>query len=178
MSVKYRVFFLVIPILCVPSGCNQKLPESVAEPAGERNKGAATGSTAPSQNNALPAGKTSGSTASDSTFELAAHTSDSYAVGKKASFTIILKPRGEYHINQPFPTSVTTRVPKAIALEKPQLLKADAKRFSEQQVQFEVGFTASESGEYQLNALVNFAVCTPKTCIPLRKNLTVLLKVN
>jgi len=136
------------------------LPESASDPATERTTTAVTQS------------------ATDSSYELTAHPADSYSVGKKAAFTILIKPRGEYHLNQQFPTSVTTRVPKSIALEKPQLDKDDAKLFSEQQVKFEVAFSASEAGEYEAKALVNFAVCTAKTCIPLRKNLTVLLKVN
>lgn len=171
--------FPVLFVLCIANGCNQKTPESVSDPTIERTQApAAESAETPPSNSALQTEKTSGSTASDSTFELAAHWEKSYAAEKKAAFTISLKPRGEYHINQQFPTSVKAQAPNAIALDKTELLKADAAFFSEKQVKFDVPFTPSEAGEHEVNALVNFAVCTAKTCIPIRKNLTVLLKVN
>ena len=171
--------FSVLLVPCIAGGCDQKTPESVSEPTVERTQTpAAASAETPPPNSALQTEKTSGSAASDSTFELAAHWEKSYAVGKKAAFTMSLKPRGEYHINQQFPTSVKAQAPNAIALDKTQLLKADAALFSEKQVKFDVQFTPSEAGDHEVNALFNFAVCTAKTCIPLRKNLTVLLKVN
>lgn len=160
MPVAIRVLFSVALILGLVSGCHQNSAQSASEPAAERTTTAVSRS------------------ATDSAYELAAHPADSYSVGKKAAFTISIKPRGAYHLNQEFPTSVTSEVPKSIALEKPQLVKADAKLFSEQQIQFEVAFSASEAGEFKVTALVDFAVCTAKTCIPLRKNLPVSLKVN
>jgi hypothetical protein len=170
--------FSVLLVFWFASGCNQKLPESVSEPTVERTTKTAAPSETPSQNTTPTTEKTSGKTAIDSSFELLAHPADSYTKGEKAAFTISLKPRGEYYINQEFPTSVTTQVPKSIALEKSKLVKADATLFSKKQVKFKVVFSPSEAGKHEVNALVNFAVCTAKTCTPLRKNLTVLLKVN
>ncbi len=157
MRVTIRIFFSIVVMLYFACGCNKKLPESATEPTDER---------------------TNKTDALNSSFELTAHPADSYSVGKKANFSITLKPQGEYYINQQYPTSVTTSVPKSIALEKPKLLKADAMLFSKQQAKFEVAFTPSEAGEHEVNALVGFAVCTKKTCTPLQKNLSVLLKVN
>lgn len=172
MRIKKRFYSVGLVVVLGSLGCNPTAPESVSDPIDKR-----TGKSAASSDG-LSADRSGVDLAVDSTYELSAQCADRYPAGSRGTFGILLRPRGPYHINQQFPTSVTMTAPSTVSLDKTRLLKPDAEVFSEQKVRFEIPFSSQQKGEHKLNALVNFAVCTAKTCIPLQKNLTITLKVD
>ena len=103
---------------------------------------------------------------------------DSYRAGKLGKFSVILTPRGAYHINQEYPTSITLKTPVGLSLSKSRFLKSDALEFNEKIAKFEVTFTPEKAGVYATEVKASFAMCTSKTCIPLDKTLAVTLSVD
>jgi hypothetical protein len=116
----------------------------------------------------------------DPTFELAAASAGPYATDKLASFAISLKPRGEYHINQDFPISVSVQLSAGSAgidFPKAKLDKPQAAEFDEQLARFDVPFTPRAAGMHKVEAQVKLAVCTPENCVPVERTLAVVLPV-
>jgi len=115
--------------------------------------------------------------AEDPSFELRASASGPYTAGEQGSFGIQLTPRGEYHVNEQFPLRVRPCAADGVTLPSPELDNEDAAEHTEQTARFDVPFTASEAGEHRVSAIVDFAVCTPETCIPETRTVAVLLPV-
>lgn len=113
----------------------------------------------------------------DPTFELRAVPSGPYAPGKLGSFAVSLEPRGEYHINQDFPMSVSVSPSAAIDFPKANLEKPEAAQFGEELARFDVPFTPKAAGSHTIEAKVRFAVCTPENCVPDERTLAVVLPV-
>lgn len=112
----------------------------------------------------------------DKTFKLALVSEPEYAAGTPAKLKLVLEARGGYHVNQDYPIRIDFKAPAAVKLEKASLGKADATEFGEPAAKFEVPFTAT-SGAHELTADVDFAVCTPETCMPDQRKLAVALHV-
>jgi hypothetical protein len=112
----------------------------------------------------------------DKTFKLALVSEPGYTAGTPAKLKLVLEARGGYHVNQDYPIRIDLKAPAAVKLDKASLGKADAVEFGEPSAKFEVPFTAS-SGAHQLTADVDFAVCTPETCMPDQRTLAVALQV-
>jgi hypothetical protein len=118
----------------------------------------------------------------DPTFELAVAPAGPYAAGKLGSFAVSLKPRGEYHINQDFPMSVSVQdnagdPPGSLEFPKSKLDKPEAAEFGEQLARFDVPFTPKSAGAHKVVVDVKFAVCTPENCVPDERTLAVMLPV-
>jgi hypothetical protein len=112
----------------------------------------------------------------DKTFKLALVSEPAYTAGAPAKLKLVLEARGGYHVNQDYPIKIDLKAPAAVKLAKASLGKADAAEFGEPAAKFDVPFTA-ESGAHQLTADVDFAVCTPETCMPDQRTLAVSLNV-
>ncbi|MBW2463148.1 MAG: hypothetical protein JRH11_15970 [Deltaproteobacteria bacterium] len=113
----------------------------------------------------------------DPTFELRATASDTYANGELAQFDIRITPKGEYHMNEEFPTTITVHTVDGVAFPKSELEAGDAAEFGEALARFDVPFTASAAGEHRVVCDVSFAVCTASNCIPENRTLAVVLAV-
>lgn len=144
---------------------NKDKPGAAVEPA-----------TLPEKDDEKPA-TASRSSYMDPSFELRASPAGPYNTGKLGRFVVTIRPRGEYHINQKYPTSVSITAPPSLSLFKTILKKEHAVAFGEQLVRFEVPFTPAQSGSHQVQSLVAFAVCTAKVCIPHKKPLALTLSV-
>ena len=113
----------------------------------------------------------------DPSFELRANAHGPYTAGTQGTFEILLTPRGNYHVNQDYPMSVTLTGPDAVAFPSAELGNDDAAERTLQRARFDVPFTASAAGEQRVTVDVDFAVCTPETCMPDRRTLALLLPV-
>jgi hypothetical protein len=113
----------------------------------------------------------------DPSFELALTPTPPYTVGKLASFSLSLKARGEFHVNQDYPIDISLKGSDGIALPKAQLKKPDAAAFEEKLARFDVPFTASKAGQQRVEADVKFAVCTKENCVPDERTLALVLPV-
>lgn len=133
---------------------------------------------APTAPAAAPAAPAAAATPSieDKTFKLALVSEPEYTAGAPAKLKLVLEARGGYHVNQDYPIRVDLKAPAAVKLDKTSLGKADAAEFGEPAARFELPFTA-QSGSHQLTADVDFAVCTPETCMPDQRKLAIALNV-
>jgi hypothetical protein len=112
----------------------------------------------------------------DNTFKLALVSEPEYTAGAPARLQLLLEAKGGYHVNQDYPIRIDLKAPAAVKLQKPSLGKPDAAEFGEHKARFDVPFSA-DKGSYQLSAEVDFAVCTPETCVPDQRTLAVSLSV-
>jgi hypothetical protein len=112
----------------------------------------------------------------DNTFKLTLVSEPEYTAGAPARLQLLLEAKGGYHVNQDYPIRVDLKAPAAVKLQKPSLGKPDAAEFGEHKARFDLPFSA-DKGSHQLMADVDFAVCTPETCVPDQRTLAVSLSV-
>lgn len=143
------------------------------EEVGE-SRGSQTSPPSPGSEQAEP-----GPLAEDTTYELRATAAGPYAAGQAGTFEIRLTPRGEYHVNTDprFPFGIVLSGPDGVQFAEGSLDREDAAEFSEQQARFAVAFTPRAAGEHRVTATVDFAVCTPSTCLPEQRTLALVLPV-
>ena len=94
------------------------------------------------------------------------------AVGKVGAAQVRVVPAEGYHTNKEFPTKLTVTAPAAVTVARATQSAADAKAFSPDRLEFEVGFTATAAGAHEILGDLRFAVCTPQTCIPVKEKVT------
>ncbi len=112
----------------------------------------------------------------ESGFELGSTTTGPFQAGQEGHFDIRLAATGHYHVNQDYPISVQITGPDGVTLPRATLARTEAAEFSEALARFEVPFTAT-AGHHELRALVDFAVCTPESCMPDTRTLAIALDV-
>ncbi len=117
-----------------------------------------------------------GPSVEDNTFKLSLVSEPEYSAGSAATVKLVLEARGNYHVNQDYPIKIDLKAPAGVTLPKPSLGKPDAAEFGEKIARFEVPFTAP-AGAHELSADVDFAVCTPETCVPDQRKLAIKLAV-
>lgn len=115
--------------------------------------------------------------AEDPTFELRATTSGPYAPGEEGRFDIALTPRGNYHVNTQYPMAIRLQGPGEVSFPQAELDVDDAAEIVEPRARFQVPFTPRAAGEHRVVAEVDFAVCTPESCMPDCRTLAVVLPV-
>ncbi len=98
------------------------------------------------------------------------------AAGSEASFKVVVKPKGHWHFNLDFPTSVKAAASEGMTVAKPVQKLDDATAKSEEGgAEWAVAVTPGAAGEGTVTCDVKFAVCTETTCDP--KKETIALKV-
>jgi hypothetical protein len=117
-----------------------------------------------------------GPSVEDNTFKLSLVSEPEYTAGSASTLKLVLEARGNYHVNQDYPIKVDLKAPAGMTLPKPSLGKPDAAEFGEKIARFELPFSATP-GAYELTADVDFAVCTPETCVPDQRKLAVKVAV-
>ena len=124
-----------------------------------------------------------GPSVEDVTFKLALSSSAPVAAGQTATVTLLLEARGGYHVNQEYPIRIDLgAAAPGLTLGKAaaptvSLGKPDARVFDEDKARFEVAYTALK-GSHSLLADVDFAVCTPSTCVPDRRKLALAVQAD
>jgi hypothetical protein len=101
-----------------------------------------------------------------------------YKAGELGRFVLQIEPRGEYHLNMEYPVEIAVTSDTGATFPKANLAKPDAAEFGEKKARFEVPFTAVAAGDQKVQCNVKFAVCTPETCVPDERNLTLAVAVN
>lgn len=99
------------------------------------------------------------------------------AVGKHAIVKLHLKPGQGYHVNKEFPVGVTLVSSAGVKTDKPKLGKADAARFDETGVDFDLDLVAAAPGKQVVAADMKFAVCSATACEPKREKVSFTLEV-
>ena len=87
-------------------------------------------------------------------------------VAERAVASVVVTPKGAFHVNTEYPVKLKLTAPDGVTLEKDTLRGADAKRFEKAGLDFEVAFTAAASGKKTFFGELKFAVCTDTECKP------------
>lgn len=98
------------------------------------------------------------------------------SAGVEASVTIKVRPKGEWHFNLDFPTSVKVEVPEGMKVAKAvQTLKDATSKSEEEGAIWSIKVTPERAGAGTLTCNVKFAVCTETTCDPKKETLALTL---
>ncbi|MFV8755778.1 hypothetical protein ACNOYE_34945 [Nannocystaceae bacterium ST9] len=98
-------------------------------------------------------------------------------VGAEGKVSIKIVPRGVWHMNLDYPTSLSVEPPAGVTVGKPKQKKEDAIKIEEQVAEFAVAFTASEAGDKTFTGEFKFAVCEEDTCVPKTEKLQFVVAV-
>ena len=109
-------------------------------------------------------------------FVLQSATPGPFQAGSEGHFDIRLEARGNHHVNQDYPISIQLTAAEGVTLPHATLGRPEAAEFTEALARFDVPFTAT-AGHHELRALVDFAVCTPESCMPDTRTLSIALDV-
>jgi len=175
----FRMLTAALLVATLVWGCDDA-PEDTVEPEPEATNPEGTEEAVdeePAAVEGAEADPEAGPLVEETTFELRATAAESYASGELAQFAIQITPKGEWHMNDEFPTTVTVREVDGVTFPKSDFEKSDAAEFAERSARFDVPFTASAAGEHRVVCDVSFAVCTDENCIPEERTLAVLLPV-
>jgi apolipoprotein N-acyltransferase len=89
------------------------------------------------------------------------------SAGVDTKVEVVVIPKGEFHFNLEFPTSMSLAAPAGVSVDKAKQSLADAVRKDEKNgASWDVAMTVSDAGEKAFSCDVKFAVCTDKTCDP------------
>lgn len=160
-----RDSFFVVSILCCGLAACSKSEQPAAAPAPTPAPAAAPAPQSPP-----------GPSVEDPTFKLSLVSEPEYTAGSASTLKLVLEARGNYHVNQDYPIKIDLKAPADVKLPKASLGKPDAAEFGEKIARFELPFTAP-AGAHELSADVDFAVCTPETCMPDQRKLAIKLAV-
>ena len=168
---------LLIPSLLVLTGCERGAPSPKADQhdhSQHQHDHAVAATRAEAEKPEAPAGPS----IETGSFVLAvAPVQQGYTVGKAGQVEIALEGRGEWHVNQEYPIRVDLKAAPGVALMKNELVKDDAKEFSEDKVRFVAAVQPSATGEHEVTCDVSFAMCTEENCILEKRTVAMRLKV-
>jgi hypothetical protein len=97
--------------------------------------------------------------------------------GQRAIAKIKITPSAGYHMNKEYPMQVALMPPPGVTFEKVKLTSKDAARLDEQSAEFDVVYTAAQSGKRTITGEIRFAVCSASSCDPKRSPLNFVLEV-
>ncbi|AKF06616.1 hypothetical protein DB32_003765 [Sandaracinus amylolyticus] len=167
---------LFCALAMVACGGEERAAEPAPAPEGA-GSGAPTTAQAPAPGGGCGDPAAAREVAEDPSFELRATASGPYAPGEEGRFDIALTPRGNYHVNTQYPMAIRLQGPGDVAFQRAELGPDDAAEMVEPRARFQVPFTARAAGEHRVVAEVDFAVCTPESCMPDCRTLALVLPV-
>jgi len=91
--------------------------------------------------------------------------------GTESKVKIRVVPKGRWHMNLDFPTSLKMEAPKDVKLAKADQKKKDAIKLDLGQVEYDVAFTAAQAGEKDFTGKFKFAICIEEACAPVTEKL-------
>ena len=93
--------------------------------------------------------------------------------GQKSVAKVKITPAAGYHMNKEYPTSlVLSSVPAGVTVDKMKLTMKDAAKWEEAEGEFDVAYTAAETGKKVVTGEIKFAVCSATTCDPIKSNVS------
>jgi hypothetical protein len=97
--------------------------------------------------------------------------------GEPAPISITIEGRGEFHVNLEYPLRIELGSGDGVLLAKTTLTAADARELSDARARFETDARWSHTGRQWLAARVQFAMCTPETCVPREETVAISIDV-
>ncbi len=91
-----------------------------------------------------------------------------------ATAKVKMVPKGEWHMNMEFPTSLTLTASEDIRLAAKKLKAGDAKLIDEHKgAEFAVEFTPTKAGKGTVDAKLKFAICIESACSPVTEKMKI-----
>ncbi|GEM_PF-5968892 len=113
-------------------------------------------------------------TANEERFTLVVEAPKSVKKGKKAVAKVKMIPKGEWHMNLVFPTSLSLTGTENAEMASAKLKAKDATLMDEQKgLEFDVEFTAPKAGSGKIDAKLKFAICIESACSPVTEKLNI-----
>jgi len=178
---KYAVVAALTGVLFA-SGCSKtaegKATPGAEAPSAEAAAGPAAGAGTPADAHADAKKKTAkpdpNATARSETDEYIVEVRQAadLSAGMDTKVQVVVIPKGTYHFNLEFPTSVSVAAPAGVSIDKAkQGLKDAVTKDETNGATWDVSMTVSDKGEKEFRADVKFAVCTDTTCDPQKTTL-------
>jgi hypothetical protein len=101
----------------------------------------------------------------------------SASTAEPTPISITLEGRGGFHVNLEYPLRLELGGGEGVVLSETTLAAADARELSEDRARFETQARWSGAGPRWLAARVQFAVCTPDSCVPREEALAITIDV-
>lgn len=114
----------------------------------------------------VAAGNDDGKVAKDDTFAIALDVPAEVQSGAEAVASVKITPGAGYKMNHEYPTKLSLAPIDGVTPAQATLLKADAAKFDNHEVAFNVKLTPAKAGTYTVRGTASFAVCTESTCDP------------
>jgi polyisoprenoid-binding protein YceI len=92
--------------------------------------------------------------------------------GAKATATVTVKPKGDFHVNLEYPHKLILTPAEGVSVEKAKLVAADAK-VSKDEISFTIAATAVAAGKKTIEAELKSAVCSADSCMPFTEKVTI-----
>jgi hypothetical protein len=92
-------------------------------------------------------------------------------VGAEGKVQIKVIPKGVWHINLDYPTSLKIEGPEGVKLAKADQNKEDAVALTDVSCEYAVGYTPEQAGEKVFKGKFKFAVCQDEACSPVTEDI-------
>ncbi|HZZ83037.1 MAG TPA: hypothetical protein VFE30_00720 [Anaeromyxobacteraceae bacterium] len=127
---------------------------------------------------ALPAFADAGAEAAKSYTLETTGTTGQVKVGAPGRLVVFIHPGAGAHVHPQAPLAIGLEAPPALGLAKVKLGHKDAVDPKAEAPRFEVPFTASAAGRYDVKASLDFFICSDTWCVKQVRSLTVPVTAN
>lgn len=94
--------------------------------------------------------------------------------GAAGSGAVTVTPKGVWHLNREFPTSLSLSPSDGVNVPKAKLKLADAKRFDEHKgLEFSFPYEAKAAGKHKIDVKLKFAICIETSCSPVTETFAI-----
>lgn len=99
--------------------------------------------------------------------------------GESGKAAVTVTPKGEWHLNREFPTSLSLVASEGVGVAKAKFKLQDAKRFDEHKgLEFEVPYEGKKAGKEKIDVKLKFAICIETSCSPVTETFTLKIDVS
>ena len=99
--------------------------------------------------------------------------------GATGNGTVVVTPKGVWHLNREFPTSLSLTPSEGVTVTKPKLKLADAKKFDEHKgLEFSFPYEAKSAGKHKIDVKLKFAICIETSCSPVTETFSLAIDVS
>ena len=117
-----------------------------------------------------PVAKPAAPTGPDTSFNVAVTSPTAGKAGTEVIGAIDATPGKGFHVNHDYPTKLVLQPTAGVTVSKAKLEAADAAKFDDNLLRFEVKLKADKPGKYTVLGTLDFAVCESNSCNPKTKN--------